>query len=116
MTENDSSRTENHSTHPDPIPPREYDSAPPETSDAAKRGSAAMQGSPLSHHPRSSVMRLLGLGTELAGFTIVVMGIGYAVDSARGHETRYATALGALIGFTLGMIRFIRNVRSLNED
>ncbi len=54
------------------------------------------------------MFRLVGLGTELSAFTLTVAGIGYWIDSARGHERFYATAAGAVIGFILGMIRFIR--------
>jgi F0F1-type ATP synthase assembly protein I len=57
------------------------------------------------------VLRFAGLGTELATYTLVCAGIGYLIDSARGHEKSYVTAFGTLIGFTLGMVRFIREVR-----
>jgi len=52
-------------------------------------------------------LRFVGLGMELATFTLVLTGIGYWIDSARQHQTPYAAAAGALIGFVLGMIRFI---------
>ena len=55
-------------------------------------------------------LRFVGLGMELATFTLVPMGIGYWIDSGRQHETPYATAAGALIGFVLGMIRFVVQV------
>ncbi len=52
-------------------------------------------------------LRLAGLGMELAAFTLVMTGIGYWIDSHRQHEKPYYTAAGTLIGFVLGMIRFI---------
>ena len=59
---------------------------------------------------------MIGLGTELAGFTLVLTGIGYWIDAARQHETPYASAAGALIGFVLGMIRFIvQSTRDASE-
>jgi F0F1-type ATP synthase assembly protein I len=61
-------------------------------------------------------MRLLGLGTELAGFTLIFLGAGYFVDSVRAHQTPYATAFGTMIGFTLGMIRFILQVNKIAEE
>ena len=65
---------------------------------------------------QTQVLRLAGLGTELAGITLAFLGLGYVVDSALGNDTGYATALATLIGFTLGMIRFILQVRKINED
>ena len=61
------------------------------------------------------VLRFAGLGTELAVSTLAIAGIGYFVDSVRGHEKPYATAFGTLIGFTLGMVRFIHQVRKAND-
>ena len=61
----------------------------------------------------SGTFRLAGLGAELAGVTVVFMAAGYLVDSLRGHQTGYATAAGTLIGFLLGMVRFIRDVRDV---
>lgn len=119
MRENDPDSDENRST--DPASPAEHETGqphdtPPPSSSPAKPGTSAKQGNSLSFNSRSPVFRLVGLGTELAGFTVVMLGIGYAIDSAFGHATRFATAAGALLGFTLGMVRFIRNVRRLNED
>jgi F0F1-type ATP synthase assembly protein I len=54
------------------------------------------------------VLRFATLGTELAAFTLSGTAVGYFLDSARGHGKPYATALGTLIGFVLGMVRFIR--------
>ena len=56
-------------------------------------------------------LRLAGLGMELATFTLVCTGFGYWVDSYRQHATPYGSAAGALIGFALGMIRFVIQAR-----
>jgi F0F1-type ATP synthase assembly protein I len=61
---------------------------------------------------RAVVYRFLGLGSELSGFTLVFAGLGYLIDSASEFPKPYATAGGALIGFVLGMARFIYQVRS----
>lgn len=61
-----------------------------------------------SAEQKRSWMRFAGLGMELAGYTVFLGGVGFLFDKHRGHATPYATALGALIGFTWGMYRFIR--------
>ncbi len=53
-------------------------------------------------------MKFSGLGMELAGATLGVAAIGYLVDRYRGQTEGYGVAAGALIGFTLGMYRFIQ--------
>ncbi len=61
-------------------------------------------------------MRLVGLGTELATFTLVIAGLGYVLDWYRQHETPYGLAGGTLIGFILGMTRFIMQaMQSMNQ-
>ena len=60
---------------------------------------------------RAVVYRFLGLGSELAGFTLVFAGLGHLIDSSGEFPKPYATAGGALIGFALGMARFIYQVR-----
>ncbi len=52
-------------------------------------------------------MRFAGMGLELATFTLVMAGLGYWIDSYRQHETPYGLAVGTLIGFVMGMTRFI---------
>lgn len=61
-------------------------------------------------------MRFAGLGMELATFTLVMAGLGYWLDTHRQHATLYGTAAGAFIGFTLGMIRFIRQAMQSMDD
>jgi F0F1-type ATP synthase assembly protein I len=65
---------------------------------------------------RLNTLRFVGLGSELAAYTLVLAGFGYWIDSARQHTKPYATAIGALIGFTLGMIRVIQVARKNAED
>jgi F0F1-type ATP synthase assembly protein I len=65
---------------------------------------------------QAAVFRFLGLGTELAGFTLGCAGLGYLIDLSAGFPKPYATAAGALIGFTLGMIRFVVQVRRSDND
>lgn len=75
----------------------------------------------LSKHPdprsqiRMIALRFAGLGMELASYTLVIAGFGYWIDSARQHAKPYATAIGALIGFTLGMFRVIQVARKNAE-
>lgn len=64
-----------------------------------------------SRKRRATVFQFIGLGSELATFTLVGTGIGYAIDAASDNAKPLATAGATLIGFTLGMIRFIGQVR-----
>ena len=59
----------------------------------------------------AAVYRFVGLGMELAGFTLCFAGIGYLMDQLIQFPKPYGTAAGTLIGFALGMIRFIVQVR-----
>ena len=61
-------------------------------------------------------LRFVGLGSELAAYTLVLAGFGYWIDSARQHAKPYAAAIGVLIGFTLGMIRVIQVARKNVKD
>ena len=53
---------------------------------------------------------------ELASYTIAAAGLGFLFDKHRGHVTPYATAFGALVGFTFGMYRFIRQASEGSDD
>lgn len=53
-------------------------------------------------------MRLTGAGLELAFIGLVFGGIGSLVDKAASLERPIGLAFGGLIGFGLGMFRFIR--------
>jgi F0F1-type ATP synthase assembly protein I len=45
---------------------------------------------------------------ELGGSAIVCAAIGYAIDHYFQNETMIATALGAILGFSGGLFRFIK--------
>lgn len=55
-------------------------------------------------------MKFAGLGMELASYSLGAAGVGYAVDLQRGHGKPYGAAVGTLIGFGFGMVRFIQRV------
>ncbi len=63
----------------------------------------------------TAVFRFVGLGTELAGFTLVFAGLGYLADRTFQNPKPYGTALGAMIGFSLGMMRFIQQARTSDD-
>jgi F0F1-type ATP synthase assembly protein I len=87
----------------------ENDSTPsgrPESEAQSDREANASEPSP-KPKVHGTVLRFATLGTELAACTLSGTAVGYFLDSARGHDKPYATGLGTLIGFTLGMVRFI---------
>jgi hypothetical protein len=53
-------------------------------------------------------LRFAGAGLELAGSTIVLATLGYWLDRRLGNATPIAMALGGLLGFAAGMLRFVR--------
>jgi F0F1-type ATP synthase assembly protein I len=61
-------------------------------------------------------MQFAGLGMELSATTLGLAGIGYLVDTVRGHQTLYATATGVLVGFAFGMFRFIQKASGSITD
>lgn len=56
--------------------------------------------------PRSFAV-VAGMGFELAGATILLAGIGHLVDRYFGEDRSIGFAIGGLLGFGLGMFRFI---------
>ena len=62
-----------------------------------------------------NLYRFLGLGMELAGFSLAFAIIGLILDSVLENATRYCTAFGTLLGFTLGMTHFIRQTQSSQQ-
>jgi F0F1-type ATP synthase assembly protein I len=64
---------------------------------------------------RMQAFRFVGWGMELAGFTLVFAGVGYFVDSTLQLPKSYATAAGTLLGFTIGMIRFIQQALQVTQ-
>lgn len=51
--------------------------------------------------------RFIGAGIELAAFALVAAAVGYGLDRWLGHERPLATAFCGLVGFSLGLVRFI---------
>jgi len=64
----------------------------------------------------SEAMRFAGAGLELGGSAILFAAIGYAIDAQMGNVTLVATALGAVLGFTAGMYRFVRLAMQSNRQ
>jgi F0F1-type ATP synthase assembly protein I len=102
------------STHP----PRQVAGVPSaETSLAASRNGEKVDP---DHHGKASdpnrqrgmipqdSLRFAGAGLELAGSTIVLATLGYWLDRRLGNATPIAMALGGLLGFAAGMLRFVR--------
>lgn len=56
----------------------------------------------------------MGLGFELAGTTLGTMGIGIVADWYAGSQRPIGTAIGALVGFAYGMLRFIQRANQSN--
>ena len=69
-----------------------------------------------SSRAKAPWMRLAGAGLELAFITIVFGAIGMAIDQRIGLERPVCSALSGLLGFVLGMIRFIRLATILTRD
>lgn len=72
-----------------------------------------------SHSPRKSTRnwaRFVGAGIELAAFASVFAWIGYVIDGRLGNQKLIATAIGALIGFSLGLVRFIVFATRVNRE
>ncbi|MGI9472329.1 MAG: hypothetical protein ACR2NZ_12380 [Rubripirellula sp.] len=63
------------------------------------------QGNPQDDKPW---LKVVGLGMELAGSTLVLAGVGHLVDRYRGKADGVGVAIGAFLGFGLGMFRFIQ--------
>ena len=61
-------------------------------------------------------MKLAGLGMELAGSTLVLAGAGHLVDRYRGKADGIGVAIGAFLGFGLGMFRFIQKALQHLQD
>ena len=66
--------------------------------------------------PRSIAV-VVGMGFELAGTTVVLAGLGHLVDRYFGADRSIGFALGGLVGFGLGMLRFImKALRQIEES
>ena len=60
-----------------------------------------------SFQERRLMMRLASAGFELASFSLILGGLGYAIDQWAGNATPYAAIAGLLVGFSLGFYRLI---------
>ena len=60
-----------------------------------------------SGRPDGRWRRFIGAGFELAGVAFVFGLIGYAIDRSLGNVKQVATAIAMLIGFSLGLMRFV---------
>ncbi len=65
-----------------------------------------MTDDPIS--PKHPWMKFASAGIELAGTTLGVAAIGYALDRYLQSQRPIGTAVGLLVGFAFGMFRFIR--------
>ena len=61
-------------------------------------------------------LRLSGAGIELAFITIAFGAAGTLIDGRTQAEQPVAAAFGGLIGFTLGMVRFLRLATSISQQ
>ena len=61
-------------------------------------------------------LRLTGAGMELAGTMLVFGAVGYAIDRRLGAAQHLAVALFGLVGFTVGMYRFIRLAMAISHE
>ena len=105
---------------PDPSPPIDSGGAPtgPEASSHPLSAEKLKEKAPSrpGDRPRSLAV-VAGMGFELAGTTIASAGIGYLADRYFGGERSIGFALGGLIGFGLGMFRFIlKALRQIEEN
>lgn len=64
----------------------------------------------------AGAMRFASAGLELAAATLIFGGLGHLVDRWWGSPVPYGGAAGALFGFALGMIRFIRLAIEVSND
>jgi len=60
-----------------------------------------------SFRERRTMMRLASAGFELASFSLILGGAGYAVDRWMGNPTPFVAIAGLLVGFSLGFYRLI---------
>jgi hypothetical protein len=75
-------------------------------------------GSPKTDGRKASAApwaRLSGAGLELAFITIALGAIGAVIDQQLQSPRPVCSALGGLLGFGLGMIRFIRLATSISK-
>jgi len=59
-------------------------------------------------------MRFVGAGLELSGISLLFAAVGFGLDRWLGDDRLIATAIAVLVGFTLGMIRFVMMASGAN--
>lgn len=84
--------------------------------DNQSTGAPVAQSPDTGKTPAAPWIRLTGAGLELAMVAIVFGAIGYAIDHLVGSERQFFAALVGLLGFALGMIRFIRLAMAVSAD
>ncbi len=96
-------------------------STPPPPPDRSARHDPAAVERPLAKTPpsnrdgkpsqsateRQTLLRLASAGFELASFSLILGGAGYAVDHWLGNATPYLAIFGVILGFCLGFYRLI---------
>lgn len=63
---------------------------------------------------RRALLQLSSAGFELASFSLLLGGAGYAVDHWLGNPTPYFAIAGIVIGFCLGFYRLIVLANKMN--
>lgn len=64
----------------------------------------------------AAARRLTGAGLELAGFALILGGLGYWLDRKIGWPNPYLGIFGVLAGFSLGMWRLILIANQMNDE
>ena len=85
----------------------------PQRPDRRREPTGEVPGTTLGRSP--VWIRLSGAGLELAFITVVFGAIGAAIDRHLQSARPICSAIGGLLGFTLGMIRFIRLATSISN-
>ncbi|MCM2373772.1 AtpZ/AtpI family protein [Aporhodopirellula aestuarii] len=116
--EPDASQSETEQKHPD-------GSSPPGSPSSASESTAANAEQAGTPHPsaksqpnrssvapetvedRQALMHLASAGFELASFSLILGGAGYAIDHWLGNGTPYLGIAGLFVGFSLGFYRLI---------
>lgn len=63
---------------------------------------------------RQTLLRLASAGFELASFSLILGGAGYAIDHWMSFTTPYVAIVGVLVGFCLGFYRLIVLASKMN--
>lgn len=60
-------------------------------------------------------LRFVGAGFELATLTLLFALVGLGFDKWHGNARHLGTGLGSMLGFSLGMVRFIVSAMQANR-